>query len=375
MTIQRKDPRPTRRAALAAGLTLGAGALAAPAIAQSGRVLRMATSWPASLDGLATSAARFAASVTEMSGGALTIEVYPAGEIAPPLGVHDAVSAGEVDLYHTCEYYFQGKHRGLNFFTTVPLGFTTPEHLAWLRHGGGQALWDELQAGFGVKPLACGGTGVQMGGWFVKPIETLDDFRETVMRIPGLGGQVLRELGVETVVLPAGGIVTALFSGEIGATEWVGPWNDLQFGFQKLLSSYVYPGFHEPGTTAAVGVNLALWDRLEPGERALIEAAADAENLLHTSQYYANNGAALEQLKFEYGVKPTRLPDPVFAEIARKSREVVASVAEDDDIGARIYGSFAAFRDLIMDTDGLVSQADYLSARAASPAVFDPVRL
>lgn len=349
----------------AAAVGAGAAALAAPASAQATKTLRMATSWPASLDGLATSARRFADNVQKASGGSLAIEVYGAGEIAPPLGVHDAASSGEVDLYHSAEYYFQKKHRGLNFFTAVPLGLTTPENLAWIGHGGGQALWDELNGQFNVKSLACGGTGVQMGGWFAKPIRSIEDFQETIMRIPGLGGQVLNALGVETVVLPGGGIVLALFDGEIGATEWVGPWNDLHFGFQKILSTYVYPGFHEPGTIAAVGFNLDVWNGLTSSERAIMQAAAQAENYLHTADYYANNGYSLGLMQLEYGVKPTRLPDEVFRTIARKSVEVVAGVAEDDDLAARIYASYADFRAKTLKSGGR-SYVDFLEARALS---------
>ena len=153
------------------------------------------------------------------------------------------------------------------------------------------------------------------------------------MRIPGLGGQVLNKLGVETVVLPGGGIVAALNSGEIGATEWVGPWNDLQFGFQKLLNTYMYPGFHEPGTMAALGFNIDVWNSFTAQERALIETVSQSESLLHSAQYFANNAFALRQLEREYGVRPTRLPDEVFEIISRTSAEVVASVAEDDDLG------------------------------------------
>ncbi len=362
--------RLSRRAALAAGLP----ALATPAIAQSGRTLRMVTSWPRGLDGLATSADRFAETVTKLSDGALTIEVFPGGQLVGPFAVHDAVGAGEAEFYHSAEYYFQGKHRGMNFFTTVPLGFTTAEQDAWISRGGGQALWDELNAEFNVKALNCGGTGVQMGGWFAKRIETIDDLRATVMRIPGLGGQVLRELDVETVVLPAAGIVEALFSGEIGATEWVGPWNDLNFGFQKLLTTYIYPGFHEPGTMAAVGMNLDFWRGLSPSERQIIETAAQREMLLHTSEYYHFNGFALRLLLEEYGVEPTRLPAPVFATIAEKSREVVASVAEDDDLGRRIYESFDAFRSQIMASVPLSAKGAFLTNRISGADVLPAVR-
>lgn len=356
-----------RRAILAGGATLtGAAALTAPAISKSAPIIiRMATSWPVGLGGLADSAARVAQEITTISDGRLQVELHPAGELIPALEVHDAAGAGDIDMYHSAEYYFQAKHRGMNFFTTVPLGLTSIEQASWIKHGGGQALWDELNAGFGVKAMVTGGTGVQMGGWFNEEITSKEDFKGLKMRMPGLGAQVISELGANAVVLPADGIVEALFEGTIDATEWIGPYNDLHFGFQKLLSTYIYPGFHEPGTTASLGLNLDFWNNLSDVDKALITAVTDAEMTSLTADYYGNNGLALFQLKNEAGVKPTRLPEDVWNELARVSFEITSSVADDDDMGRRIVESYDAFRTL-MGNAGPISQADYLAKRGAT---------
>lgn len=374
MTHELKDitmantPKPMsrRRALLGGGAALtGAAALATPAIGQGApQTIRMATSWPEGLGGLADSAARVADNINRGSNGRLNVEIYWAGSLVPPLGVHDAASNGDIEMYHSAEYYFQGKHRGFNFFTTVPLGLTSVEQAAWLKFGGGQALWDELNQGYGVKGLAVGGTGVQMGGWFNKPINTKEDLEGLTMRMPGLGAQVISQMGANAVVLPGGGIVEALFESTIDATEWVGPYNDLQFGFQKLLSTYIYPGFHEPGTMASVGMNLEFWNNLSDVDRALIETVTDAELTNHTSDYYGNNGLALVQLLAEFGVQPTRLPDDVWNELARVSFEVTAGVADDDDMGRRIVESYEGYRALI-GSAGPISQAEYLAKRGA----------
>ena len=363
--INQSPPHASRRAVLGGALAAGAAGLGAPALAQGRRTVRLAASWPAGLGGLGDSVGRVADSITRLSGGRLDVQVYWPGQLVGALAVHDAAGSGEIEMYHSAEYYFGGKHRGFNFFTTVPLGLTMLEQASWIEHGGGQALWDELNARFGVKSLACGGTGVQMGGWFDKPIESVEDLKGLTMRIPGLGGQVMQELGAETVALPGGAIVGALFDGSIDATEWVGPWNDLHFGFQKLLSTYVYPGFHEPGTMASLGMNLGFWNSLSAEERLIIETAAAAENTLHSSAYYGNNAMALTQLLLEDGVKPTRLPDEVWNAISRKAFDVVASVAEDDELGARIYRSFEAHRTLMVGA-APASQAEYLSRRGMS---------
>lgn len=355
----------TRRRAFAAVAVAASGAvLATPAVAQSAKILRMVTSWPGGLSGLADSVRRVAQAIEVGSGGELKVEIYPAGQLVAPLAVQGAVGAGEAELYHSTEYYFQGKHRGFNFFSTVPLGLTMIEQIAWIERGGGQALWDELSALQNVKALACGGTGTQMGGWFVEPIQTIDDFRKTKIRMPGLGAQVLNKLGVETVVLPGGGIVAALKAGEIGATEWVGPWNDLQFGFQKLLSTYIYPGFHEPGTLASLGVNLDIWQGLTEPQRALIRTISRSENMLHSSHFFANNAFALRRLKREYEVLPTELPIDVFRKIAETAAEVVASVAEDDELAARIYNSFSAYQAAAEVDPTSAAEVAFLAERA-----------
>lgn len=359
------NPMSRRRVLFAGSAALTGTALAAPAIAQGApQTIRMATSWPAGLGGLADSAARVAAGINAASNGRLNVEIYWTGSLVPPLGVHDAASNGDIEMYHSAEYYFQGKHRGFNFFTTVPLGLTSVEQAAWVKYGGGQPLWDELNAGYGVKSLPVGATGVQMGGWFNKEITTIDDFEGLTMRMPGLGGQVIARMGANAVVLPGGGIVEALFEGTIDATEWVGPYNDLQFGFQKLLSTYIYPGFHEPGTMASVGMNLDFWNNLSDLDRAVIETVTEAELTSHTADYYGNNGLALVQLLSESGVQPTRLPDDVWNELSRVSFEVTASVAEDDDMGRRIVESYNAYRAMVSNA-GPISQAEYLAKRGA----------
>ncbi len=355
----------SRRAMLTGSGAAAVGALATPAVAQNaGQTLRMVTSWPPSLGGLASGAQRVADSITQATEGRLTVELYSAGTLVPPLGVHDAVSAGEAEMYHSAEYYWQGKHRGFNFFTTVPFGLTSSEHAGWIRYGGGQELWDELNADYNVKAFAAGSTGVQMGGWFDKEITSMADFEGLTMRMPGLGGQVLAEVGANPVVLPGGGIVDALFDKSIDATEWVGPYNDLQFGFQKLLAKYMYPGFHEPCTMASVGVNLDLWNSLSAQDKALIEMATGAEMSLMTSDYSGNNGLSLTQLVNEFGVKPTRLPDDVWDALAETSQQVVAGVAEDDEIARRIYESFEDYRQMCM-LAGPVTQSEYLAHRNA----------
>ena len=253
----------------AVSIGVAAAALPAPAISQGIRELKMVTSWPKGLPGLGGSAERMAKSIASVTGGKVQVKVFGAGELVKPFEVFDAVSAGVADIYHSAEYYWEAKSPGFCFFAAVPFGFTGDELAAWVHFGGGQALWDELSASFNVKALLSTNTGVQMGGWFTKEVQGPESYAGLRYRMPGLGGEVLRRLGAVVVNLPGGEIAPALQSGAIDASEWVGPWNDMVLGLHKVSKYYYYPGFHEPGTALATGLNKRVWDSFSAEERGL----------------------------------------------------------------------------------------------------------
>ena len=356
---------PRRGFLKAAGLgsaAVAASAFATPAIAEGIRELRMVTTWPKNFPGLGTGAQRFADRVTQSSEGKLTVKLFAAGELVPPFESHDAVSSGAADMYHGADYYWQGKHKAYNFFTAVPYGFTANEIDAWVMHGGGQELWDELGGRFGIKHLPCGNTGVQWGGWFNKEINSLDDMKGLKIRMPGLGGEVLRRIGASAVSLPGGEIFSALQAGTIDATEWVGPWNDLAFGFYRITKYYYWPGFHEPGSTLAVGVNQGVWDSFTDGERALVTNAAYAENNSMYAEYNAKNSDALNTLINKHGVQLREMPADVLNAIGEVSGQVVREVGEVDDLSKRILESYLGFREKAI-ADSRYSLEAYYAAR------------
>jgi len=236
----------------------------------------MVTTWPKNFPGLGTGAQRLADRITAMTEGRIAVKLFAAGELVGAFDSFDAVSQGNAEGYHAAEYYWQGKSKAFNFFTAVPFGLTASELNAWIYHGGGQELWDELAADFGLKSFLAGNTGVQMGGWFAKEVNSVDDFKGLKFRMPGLGGEVLRRMGAAVVALPGGEIFPALQSGAIDATEWVGPWNDLAFGFHRIVKFYYFPGFHEPGSGLAFSMNKKVWDGLPDSDKAIVEAACAA---------------------------------------------------------------------------------------------------
>ncbi len=348
-----------------AGLATGAAAastLAAPAIAKQVKHLKMVMSWPKNFPGLGTSAARFAKRIETASDGRYKITLYAGGELVHPLKCLDAVQEGTADLYHSAEYYYQGKMKAFSFFAAVPFGFRPDEMDAWIHHGGGQQLWDEVSAQFGVKPFACSNTGSQMGGWFKKPIRTVEDFKGLKMRIPGLGGDVIKALGGTSVTLAGSEILPALQAGTIDATEWVGPWNDLAFGIYKIVKHYYYPGFHEPGTVLSLGVSKKLYDGMSAGDRALFEACATAENNFGLAEFNANNSAALDTLVSKHGVELHEFSDGIFKAAGAAARDVLASAGAADPLTKKVYDSFMTFRKNAVSWSRISDQA-YMQKR------------
>jgi len=359
--MKRRDFLKTAGVAGVAGAA--ASTLAAPAIAQERVTIAMVSSWPRDFPGLGTGAQRFADRLATMSEGKFQVEYFAQGERVSGLDpVFDSVSSGDVQGYHAAEYYWVGRHPGFAYFTAVPFGLTYAEQNAWIRFGGGQELWDELAADFGLKGIMCGNTGVQMGGWFNKEINSADDLAGLRMRIPGLGGQVMAKLGASPVTVAGGQIYENLISGAIDATEWVGPWNDEIMKFYEAAQFYYFPGFHEPGSTLSASFNLDFWSSLSATDQLIIEAAGAMENDVMMAEYNAKNGAALTRLINDQGVQLRQFSDDVYDSFGAASDEVFAEVQDHSDIAARIHASFAQAR---ADVGGWMNLSDsaYITQR------------
>src|ERR1700730_8451851 len=326
-----------RSLVLRAGVIASAAAFPAPAISQGIREFRMATSWPKGTPGLSSSAERIGQTITAATGKRIQVSVFAAGELVKPLEVFDAVSSGVVDMYHSAEYYWERRSPAFNFFAAVPFGFTADELAAWIHFGGGQELWDELSANYNIKPLLSGNSGVQMGGWFTKEVTGPESFAGLKYRMPGLGGEVLRRLGAVVINLPGGEITAALKTGAIDASEWVGPWNDMALGLNKVSKFYYYPGFHEPGTALSLGFNKKLWDGLSAEDRSAIATVANAEYTLSLAEFNANNAKSLEQLSQDKSIEIRKFDDTLLQALGNASGEVLLDAARQDALTHRTY--------------------------------------
>ena len=347
----------------AAGAVAAASSFPTPAISQGMKELKLVTSFPKNFPGLGTSAKRVADRITTATQGRVHVKLFDGGELVPPFGVFDAVSQGNAEMYFSAEYYFPSKSQAFNFFTAVPYGMSAQEQYAWILYGGGQQLWDELHAQFGMKPFIGPATGVQMGGWFKKRIEKLDDYKGLKFRMPGLGGEVLRALGVAVVNLPGGEIFPALQSGAIDGSEWVGPWHDLAFGFYKVCKFYHYPGFHEPGTMGSYAVNQKFWDSLAKEDQAAIEAILQAEVFIQTAEYDGASPGSLDKLVSAHGVQLVKFPDDLLTELGKISGEVVDQVGNTDAMTKKVWDSYRSFRKIALGWTKTGTQG-YLNARS-----------
>lgn len=320
---------------------------------------KMVTSWPKNFPGLGTGANNFADLLEKMSGGRIKVKVYGAKELVGPFEVFDAVSRGTAQLGHGGSYFWSGKVPISPFFTSVPFGMNAQEMNAWMYQGGGLELWQEAYEPFGLMPFPIGNTGVQMGGWFNKEINSLDDFKGLKMRIPGMAGEVLRRLGGTPVTLPGGELFQALQSGTIDATEWVGPYNDLAFGFHKAAKYYYAPGWHEPGSTMEAIVNKEAFESLPADLQEIVKAATRVANMDMLADYTASNQRALEDLVNKHGVELRTFPDDLLIELKRVSEDVLREAGEKDAFSKKVYDSFMSFRANVMKWHSVSEEAFY----------------
>ncbi len=350
--------------------TLGAGAAgiaAAPfvstASAQETITWDMVTSWPKNFPALGTGANEFAQRVEALSNGRMRIRVHGAGELVPAMEVFDAVAAGTAEMGHSASYYWRGKVAAAQFFTAVPFGMNTTETNAWLYHGGGQELWDEIYAQHNLKPFPVGNTGAQMAGWFKKEIHSLADMQGLKLRLPGLAGEAMNRIGVTTVNMPGSEIFTSMQTGVLDAADWVGPYNDMAFGLHQVADYYYTSPWNEPSAVLEGTVNLDAWNALPDDLKAVVTEAARASNLAMISEFAYRNAQALETLVDEHGVQLRTLPEDVMVALFEASEEVIQEQVANDPDSAKAYESYLAFQKLVRPFSD-AGEFEYLKARA-----------
>lgn len=314
---------------------------------------KMVTTWPTDFPVVGIGCNRLADWVRTMSAGRLDIQVYGAGQLAPALQVFEAVSSGAAEMGHGASYYWAGIEAAFQFFTSVPFGMNAQQMNAWMDFGGGLELWTDLYADYNLVPFHAGNTGVQMGGWFNKKIESMDSWKGLKMRMPGLGGKVLERAGGTAVLSPGGELYTNLERGVIDALEWIGPYHDYLVSFHQIAKYYYFPGWHESGSVLECMVNKREFDKLPKDLQEILRTATYRSNQYMLSEFESKNNAYLKRIKAESDVEILQYPLEVLEGLKKISYDIYEELAASDPLSKKIYTSFWNFKKDISEWNSL----------------------
>ena len=348
----------------AGAAALGAAAVSsfpAPAIS-GGHMEWIACSAFGKAGGLGKAIDRFASYVNNAS-DKLKITVYHGGELVPPLESLDAVRSGAAQMAYGAGYYWTNISMAPSFSAALPFGLTAQEQNAWCYYGGGIEAADKAYNAIGVKFLPMGNTGNQMGGWFNKEINSLADFEGLKIRMPGLGGEVLKSFGANTVLLAGADVLPSLASGAIDATEWIGPAADLGKGLHQAAKYYYNPGWHEPATILDCSIDMFEWEKLDDATKELVTIATKAVNMEVLSMFQAANDSSYQKLINEHGVQMRQLPDPVMNALGQRAGEVCSSIAAEDPVSQALFSHIVEFRSSILRWTN-TSEKEYMRVRS-----------
>lgn len=324
--------------------------------------LRMATTWPKNFPGVGTTAEKVAEAITKASDGRLEIKVYGSGEMVPAYEVFDAVRQGTVEMGHGWPGYWISKNPGLAYFGGIPGGLSPSEQSAWIMHGGGQKLWEELLEPYGIQPFQAGIVQSEMFGWYKKTLNSLEDLQGLKIRMAGLPNEILNRMGATAVNIPGGEVMSSFQSGVVDAVEWGGPWMDLAFGFPKIAKICYGPGIHSPGSMNEMLINKQLFNNLPNDLKEIIRISANNVNNDSYNEYINRNAISYQIIVKEHDVKFKILPLDIMKEFLKVAKEVVQNNAEKDPAAMKIHLNYQDFLKKAIDITKY-QELGYLNAR------------
>ena len=327
--------------------------------------LKLAETWPPNFPIFGDATKNMAKMAETMSNGRLKITIDSKNKHKAPFGIFDMVKAGQYDMGHSASYYWKGKDPNTLFFTTMPFGMTAPEQYGWFYYGGGMELMKKVYDKHNMLSFPGGNTSNQMGGWFRKEINSLDDLKGLKMRIPGFAGEVLAKLGASPTNIPAGELYTALERNTIDALEWVGPSLDLRMGFHKI-APYYYTGWHEPATELQFMINKKSWDKLPADLQEILRVSMRVAAYDMYAQSYHESAVNWATIKSEYpDIKVKTFPPEVLDAMRKANEELLAETAGDNPLAKEIIDSQAAYLDKARNWT-LISDQAYLNSGAGT---------
>ncbi|KHD11197.1 hypothetical protein PN36_06225 [Candidatus Thiomargarita nelsonii] len=303
---------------------------------------KMMAVWPEKLEILTQGIKQFIEDVGIISNNRLNITL--AGN-AGELSVFEAVSSGKIEIGHSVAYLWTDKIPAAQFMASVPFGMDARQHLAWLNNGGGLGLWQGLYKQYKIMPFPMGNTGMQMGGWFNKRIEKIADFKKLKIRLPGLAGEVIVQREIGAIPTQTDDPVNALKDGNLDAVEWMGPYYDKKLGLHKKAKYYYYPGWHEPGTTLELLINLEAWENLPDDLKRVIEIAANNTHHWIYTEFESKNAQALKDLESNGDIDIRAFPDKVLTKLREATKKRLEQKAEADRDFEKVYKNYRDFQE------------------------------
>ena len=321
---------------------------AAPALAADVKpvLLKTPIAFATALPGLGSTIKWVGDRISTVSSGSVKMKVYEPGKLVAPFEILDAVSSGKVNSGYATAGYWAGKIPAAPLFSAVPFGPEAGEYLAWLMHGNGMKLYQEMydQAGYHVKVVLCGIIAPETSGWFAQEITSAEDLEGLKMRFFGLGGQVMQRLGVSTSLLPGGEIFPALEKKAIDASEFSMPAIDKRLGFYKLVKHNYFPGWHQQATVFELLVNQETWDGLHESQQLVIETTCLAATANSFAEGEAIQFDVLRENVEEQGVQLHYWSDDMLALFRETWDEIAAEQAAGDEFFDKVWTDLSGFR-------------------------------
>lgn len=304
---------------------------------------RMHVTYPLGMPISGESIERFERLVAVNTKGTLQIKAFEPGALVPAYEYIDSVSIGAIDAAWGALGQLVGREPALNFFSAIPFGPRFTEYIAWLDHGGGQELAEEIFSDYNIHPMFCHASSPEAGGWYRKEVKSLDDFKGMKMRFFGPGADVLKKFGADPQLMPGSEIYLALELGLIETTEFGSPVTDENFGFDQIAKHYYLPGWHAQTTLNALLINRDAYESLSDHQRSVLETTCRANLVTTFVNYESVQGAALKSLK-KKGVIVHKWPKDMLVEFKKAWLEVAEGEAATDENYRKVWESLKAFR-------------------------------
>lgn len=340
-------PDPGRRRFVGhAAATAGASALGFPTAARAAEpiTLKFQTTWM--VDDIFYEYARdYGRIVNELSGGRLRLSVLPAAAVAGTLSMQDAVNTGAIDGGHSVATWYD-KNPAYSLFGTPPaFGWDANTMLGWMKHGGGQALYDELVrkilkldlVGFITGPMPS-----QPLGWFKKEVKSVADLKHLRYRSAGLGAEVMKELGMSVVAASSADVVSAMKRGALDAAELNNPSTDRAHGFQEVARTYMLRSYHQSVECFEIIFNRTKYERLPQDLQAILRIAAEAHSAEMAWKAMDRYAKDLQALEAQWGVKVHETPEAILKAQLKAWDKVIARLTKDP-FSARVIASQKAW--------------------------------